>query len=784
MNNRNNNINNNNNNNNMINNEEYIEIDLREYIMTLWNNKWLIIALVIVSVLAAGLYSKYITEPKYRAESTLLIFPSTYKTSLEVSTLPIDTYRSLAMTASIKNKIIEELDLRNSEGDIYSPSDLDKMLSIEIQTFDQNQQNNGDSFQAPVITLKVVNTDPKLAADIANSWSHHFMNDCKELRQNEVQEVSTVIEQQFNDTQEKLEDAKKKLKGFKEEARIEIINSELNAKENKLDNFNSTIVKLKTKLGNAQANLVHLNEQISEMSNKNKWYGELDEDLLNYDNNGNIQSKSNYIEAQKQLINYKNENSISLLKKEISHENDLLLEYKNKITELKTILNQDYINKIINLKNELAKEKANKEHLKEMIDKRESNGKWINQITNGEKSQNKMVGNYLESQNKLLSYLENHDVDLLNLKLSYNKDLLKNYINELDSLKNTLKVRKTENEEIRNIIEDESDRWELKKAITTDAIWENILSPEQISQIKNMKLTNEIVNPIYKTLRTRLSNNNIIINSYPKQISHYQKLVEEKRSLVKKQNHKLKTWQQIIDNINNEINHHAKLYDRLAKNYRKLKIDLENTNIKINSLQSQITYFENYQIKNIKGKISNYEKLVNDKEENIKRLNNKLETSQQTISNLQNDVNNYKTIYQNEATTYQKLVDQKLKKEIQIASLENELDYYKENKNELLAEIKTLQSKIWSAQNKKERLAQNVEDLKKTYDMLSTKAEEARLTQAQKTGDVKFVAEAITPSKPININTRLNIAIAAVLALFLGIFLVFFKEFLKEHDNE
>jgi capsular polysaccharide biosynthesis protein len=128
-------------NNNSNHNEEYIEIDLREYIRTLWKNKWIIIILVIISVLAAGLYSKYITKPKYQARATLLILPSTYKTSLELDTLPINTYRSLAVTDSIKNKIIEEVDLRDEEGNLYAPSYLNSMLNMEVQT---NQQTSND----------------------------------------------------------------------------------------------------------------------------------------------------------------------------------------------------------------------------------------------------------------------------------------------------------------------------------------------------------------------------------------------------------------------------------------------------------------------------------------------------------------------------------------------------------------------------------------------------------------------------------------------------------------
>lgn len=50
--------------------DEY-EIDLREYILLIWDHKWFIVALVVLAVLAAFIFSSYFIEETYRVESTV-----------------------------------------------------------------------------------------------------------------------------------------------------------------------------------------------------------------------------------------------------------------------------------------------------------------------------------------------------------------------------------------------------------------------------------------------------------------------------------------------------------------------------------------------------------------------------------------------------------------------------------------------------------------------------------------------------------------------------------------
>ncbi|MFW6309183.1 MAG: GNVR domain-containing protein, partial [bacterium] len=178
--------------------------------------------------------------------------------------------------------------------------------------------------------------------------------------------------------------------------------------------------------------------------------------------------------------------------------------------------------------------------------------------------------------------------------------------------------------------------------------------------------------------------------------------------------------------------------------------------------------------------INYYEELINIEEENLSQLHVTRDKWEQKIDNLENDFANYEKIYQNEAASYRDLKDEALNLELDIESMESELSFYEKTFDELEKEVEILQNEIWKAETEEEELDQKVSDVQTTYNNLTDEVEEARLSEVQQTSDVKFIAEAVPPKRPLNKNTKLNIAIAGVLSIMMGVFIVFFQKFLKD----
>ncbi|MGE5508887.1 MAG: GumC family protein [Chitinophagales bacterium] len=76
------------------------------------------------------------------------------------------------------------------------------------------------------------------------------------------------------------------------------------------------------------------------------------------------------------------------------------------------------------------------------------------------------------------------------------------------------------------------------------------------------------------------------------------------------------------------------------------------------------------------------------------------------------------------------------------------------------------------------RLTRNAKVTEQIYLMLKQKAEELRITEAMKSGNVRIIDPAVTPTEPVRPRTALNVAIAAFLALFVGVGLAFLLEYL------
>lgn len=74
------------------------------------------------------------------------------------------------------------------------------------------------------------------------------------------------------------------------------------------------------------------------------------------------------------------------------------------------------------------------------------------------------------------------------------------------------------------------------------------------------------------------------------------------------------------------------------------------------------------------------------------------------------------------------------------------------------------------------RLAREVEVNKKLYSMLKEKLEEARITEAQKVGDVSIVDPAVMPRSPVSPQKEMGALIGGMIGLILGIALAFMFE--------
>jgi len=193
-------------------NVEEMEIDLREYIMILWQKKWLMITFMILAIFA----SYFITSQMQRIyqTSTMLIVQSENGPenlfSEQLSFVGqndklINTYSQIFTSRQIMEKVITEVGLINEEDEFISAGTLKQNITI------QSNQNTD------LITVQVNYNDPEKTVEIANSVVNNMQKEIKELNQASLKGAADFIETQLNSTQKRLSELEERLLEYREQ---------------------------------------------------------------------------------------------------------------------------------------------------------------------------------------------------------------------------------------------------------------------------------------------------------------------------------------------------------------------------------------------------------------------------------------------------------------------------------------------------------------------------------------------------------------------------------------
>ena len=159
------------------------EIELRQYFEML-RKRWLIVvAIPLIAALTSGVISFFIIKPSYQASTTLIVGekPSDSAKSaaqmLDNNVLMANqqlakTYATIAQSRTVEENVIKDLNLS------LKVEQLDKLITINpVKTTE-------------ILEIQVANTDPALAASIANTMASEFSKAVIEIKK--VDSVSIV----------------------------------------------------------------------------------------------------------------------------------------------------------------------------------------------------------------------------------------------------------------------------------------------------------------------------------------------------------------------------------------------------------------------------------------------------------------------------------------------------------------------------------------------------------------------------------------------------------------
>lgn len=198
--------------------EEFI--DLRSIFKVIGKWRKVIIGGTLLAVLTAALLSFFVLPPVYEAKALLLVTLATDKQQTaqqsgegvegvvepltRIPVLTINTYLGQLQSEELMRRVIGRLKLDPA---VYTPKSLAQMVNASVQK-DSN-----------LIELTVQNSDPRLAADIANAVCKEFLELLSQKNQEQMGRSVELLQKQRQETEKELEKAIQNLKKFQSQPR-------------------------------------------------------------------------------------------------------------------------------------------------------------------------------------------------------------------------------------------------------------------------------------------------------------------------------------------------------------------------------------------------------------------------------------------------------------------------------------------------------------------------------------------------------------------------------------
>ncbi|RCW57355.1 YveK family protein [Halanaerobium sp. ST460_2HS_T2] len=216
--------------------DEY-EIDLREYILLLWDNKFFIGGLVILAVIAAFLFSTFFIAPTYQTQARI----------------QLSNYEGLYSNPDTAVQLLSSTDLMQK---VMAAENID-LTAAQLNSYINNNLNISQISNTSIITITVKNNEPQLTQNIAEGLISNFEADSNKYFENklkndreyistlktDLKDLSSDLERNQNLIQESREKGKSEVASLLiqensslQDSRLEL-RREIEERESELENF-------------------------------------------------------------------------------------------------------------------------------------------------------------------------------------------------------------------------------------------------------------------------------------------------------------------------------------------------------------------------------------------------------------------------------------------------------------------------------------------------------------------------------------------------------------------
>ena len=239
------------------------DIDFQKYWLII-KRRWLIVAGVLAASVSLSGFSATLQEPEYEANGQLLFQTDQVRSltgtgvgenigELEALTFqgnPLDTQAIVITSLPVLQETIETLNLTNSEGEPLTPASLRQKIAVVPVT------------GTDILEVSVVGEDPDLSAAIVNQVMESYIANNIFSNRAKAAAAGEFIAKQLPRTEEDVNRAAERLRQFKAENQIIVLEEEASAYVELLSNLDQQINEAQAQLSDASAQTAELSRQL------------------------------------------------------------------------------------------------------------------------------------------------------------------------------------------------------------------------------------------------------------------------------------------------------------------------------------------------------------------------------------------------------------------------------------------------------------------------------------------------------------------------------------------
>jgi len=206
------------------------EIDITQYLFTVWRRKWLVVFITVVGTLGVGAYAWYFVPTFYKAESTIRIAPSRLYRSVS-SVTPgtsqnvdykvlrerVLSYRYLSILGRRLELEKDEAILnraRNLQKDAPEDMEFDDLINrVLSSSLRQNLSISGGG-STGLFKINAIHQSPIMAYELSKTLSDVFMDESKKAELSGIRGVKEFSDEQLSINKKNIDNAEFQLKNL------------------------------------------------------------------------------------------------------------------------------------------------------------------------------------------------------------------------------------------------------------------------------------------------------------------------------------------------------------------------------------------------------------------------------------------------------------------------------------------------------------------------------------------------------------------------------------------